>query len=325
MSELALPRVAKSRPARVWQPLELPFASALQKGFVPAQWAAPSSRTFWQQEVPTAPASSAESAPSLSFEAPGAGDIAASSASVDGASEPAPERAPGPTQEMLDSVRAQAYAQGVADTRLSLQAETAQELLNLQAQNQSMLGALETALQQLKRSPQEFFEPLKRLALHLAEQLVLAELGIDGKAIERLVQRCVDELSSHDESMIMVELHPADLALLEALRERLGLNRGQPLKFKADASLLPGSVRASANDAMVQDLIEHRLVELARALGVDQARWKSNSAFESERLTAERAAGLRGVEDALPRMAAAGPLTDANSFEDQAEQDVHDA
>lgn len=301
------------------------MVSALQQGFVPAQWAAPSSRTFWQQEVPSALGSSTQPTASQGLETPGAGDAASSPGSDDNAAEPVPECAAGPTQEMLESVRAHAYAQGAADTRLSLQSETAQELLNLQAQDRSMLGALEAALQQLKRSPQDYFEPLKRLALHLAEQMVLAELSLDGKAIERLVQRCVDELSSHDESMILVELHPADLALLEALRERLGLNRGQPLKFKADASLLPGSARASANDAMVQDLIEHRLVEFARTLGVDQARWKSNSAFESERLTAERAAGLRGVEDALPRMAAAGPVTDADFFEDQAEPDVDDA
>ena len=189
-----------------------------------------------------------------------------------------------------------------------------------------MLGALETALDQLKRSPQQFFEPLKRLAVHLAEQLVLAELSLDGKAIERLVQRCIDELSSHDESMVVVELHPGDLALLKALRERLGLNRGVPIKLKADASLLPGSARASANDSMVQDLIEHRLTELAKALGVDQARWKSNSAFEPEQLASQHAGAL-GVEDALPRMAAATPVApavDPSFFEDEATPDEDD-
>ena len=233
---------------------------------------------------------------------------------------------PQASQELLESVRAEAYAQGAAATRISMQAEMEQQLRSLQAQDKSLLGALESALEQLKRSPQPFFEPLKRLAVHLAEQLVLSELSLDGKAIERLVQRCVDELSSHDESMILVELHPTDLALLEALRLRLGLNRSQPLKLKADASLLPGSARASANDAIVQDLIEHRLAELAGALGVDQVRWKANSAFEPEQLAAQRAAGL-GVEDALPRMTApvpAAPSAEASCFEDDATPDEED-
>ena len=230
------------------------------------------------------------------------------------------------SQELLESVRAQSYAQGVADTQVSMRAEMEQELRSLQAQDKSLLDSLETALDQLKRSPQQFFEPLKRLAVHLAEQLVLAELSVDGKAIERLVQRCVDELSSHDESMVVVELHPTDLALLEALRERLGLNRGAPIKLKADASLLPGSARASANDSIVQDLIEHRLADLARALGVDPVRWKSNSAFEPEQIAAQRAGGL-SVEDALPRMAAsapAGPTAEATFFDDEAAPDGDD-
>ncbi len=228
------------------------------------------------------------------------------------------------SEELLESVRAEAYTKGTADCRASLEVEMAAKLEALQAQDKSILAALEGALERLQRSPQDYFEPLKRLALHLAEQLVLAELGLDGKAIERLVQRCVDDLSTHDESMIMVELNPADLPLLEALRERLGLNRGQALKLRASPALLPGSARASANDAIVQDLIENQLAEFARALGIDEARWKSSSAFESERLVARSGGGLRGVEDASPRMVATVPVTVADFLDEQSEPDVDD-
>ena len=325
MSETASTRVTKVRPARVWQASELARSSALTKGFVAQSWSRSSARVFALKEVPDV--SSANDPAAQQFEVAGA-DAAALALALpdDEVAELSGPAEPLASSELLESVRAQAYAQGVADTQINMREAMEQELRSLQAQDQSMLGALETALDQLKRSPQQFFEPLKRLAVHLAEQLVLAELSLDGKAIERLVQRCIDELSSHDESMVLVELHPSDLALLEALRERLGLNRGAPIKLKADASLLPGSARASANDSMVQDLIEHRLAELANALGVDQARWKSNSAFAPEPLATQRSGAL-GVEDALPRMAASTPVApavDPSLFEDEDTPDEDD-
>jgi len=151
------------------------------------------------------------------------------------------------------------------------------------------------------------FEPLKRLALHLSEQLVLAELALDGSAIERLVQRCLDELAQHDESLVVVELNPADLVLLQELRERSGLAEGSALRLQANERLLPGSVRASANDALVEDLIGERLSALARGLAVDGTRWRSKTAFTPERIASDRIPGT-AVEDARPRMAP-GPAT----------------
>lgn len=325
MSDLALPGVAAARPARVWQPMELARSPLLHQGFRTQQWALSSSRGFWPQEVPTMPTSGrrASTAEHLNKSGP-AGALAAlpmpDESDVDLKSESVQQL----SEELLESVRAQAYAKGAADCRVSLQAEMAAQLEALQAQDKSILEALEAAFERLQRSPQDYFEPLKRLALHLAEQLVLAELGLDGKAIERLVQRCVDDLSTHDESMILVELNPADLPLLEALREKLGLNRSQVLKLRANPSLLPGSARASANDAIVQDLIENQLAEFAKALGVDEARWKSSSAFESERLAARHAGGLRGVEDASPRMAGPVPVTETDFLDQQSEPDADD-
>ena len=131
---------------------------------------------------------------------------------------------------------------------------------------------------------------------------MLAELALDGGAIERLVQRCVDELAQHDESLVLVELNPADLAMLQELRERSGLAEGSALRLQPNDKLLPGSVRASANDALVEDLIGERLVALARGLAVDEPRWRSNTAFSPERIASDRLPST-GVEDARPRMA----------------------
>jgi hypothetical protein len=49
-------------------------------------------------------------------------------------------------------------------------------------------------------------------------------------------------------------------------------------------------------------LIDKRLTVLARGLMIDEARWRKNTAFEPERLVADRVSGLNAVEDAQPRM-----------------------
>jgi hypothetical protein len=65
---------------------------------------------------------------------------------------------------------------------------------------------------------------------------------------------------------------------------------------------MPGSIRASVNDAIVEDLIENRLAGLAHSLAIDEPRWKAQTSFDPARLSEARAAAQRGVEDAKPRM-----------------------
>jgi hypothetical protein len=68
----------------------------------------------------------------------------------------------------------------------------------------------------------------------------------------------------------------------------------------ADSHLLPGSVRVRADDAVVSDLIEHRLETLAQALLQNTKPWQAQTAFQPERLSARRGKA-ETVEDALPR------------------------
>jgi len=55
-----------------------------------------------------------------------------------------------------------------------------------------------------------------------------------------------------------------------------------------------------ADDAVVSDLIEHRLESLAQALLQDTHAWQAQTAFQPERLAARRGKA-ETVEDALPR------------------------
>ena len=310
MSDADPPRVADVRPARVWQPSDLMSAASRPDGFVQHAWATSASKNYWVQEVITetlllkATVTGAEIL-SESDDADAARLTDHEAQFEDVVTDVQPKTEQIFTDEFLEQVRAEFYAKGVEEARHSLRAEIEAELLSEQTRDQTLVESLQIALDALKLSPQPFYEPLKRLALHLAEQLVLGELALDGKAIERLVQRCIDELDSHSESVILVELNPGDMTLFASMQERAGPSLGPALRLQADASLMPGSVRTSANDAIVEDLIENRLAGLARSLSIDEMQWKSQTGFEPTRLSEARVSTQKSVEDASPRMASA--------------------
>lgn len=328
-------RKPEVRPARVWQPTDLLHPIAPEGGFLPNPWKNAQAEGFDPQGFVTpvldlqavareAAAKALAAAGSLhdhdstqtddqhatdsgdqaalhhTVTEPPAADSQAAHASL------APGGAPAHALDAhaLEQARAEGHAQGMAEARAHMQAQAQSEAQAALGQDHALVEKLQAALADLQQSPQSFFEPLKRLSLHLAEQLVLAELQIDGSAIERLVQRCVDDLGQHDESMVTVHLHPSDVERLQSMRERTGLNEGSALRLQADESLLPGSVRASANDAIVEDLITERLSTLACGLHIDEPRWNAQSAFSAERIAADRLPSSR-VEDAQPRMATA--------------------
>ena len=358
-------RKPEVRPARVWQPTDLLHPIAPAGGFLPNPWKPTQAIGFDPQGFVTpvldlqamareaaAKAEAAQAAnhpqeesqdgsdgnsQAASSDAPNTApdgddaDTAAEATAAHSPSAPSTPASPPIDAQALEKARAEGHAQGMAEARAQLQAQAQSDAQAALGQDHALVEKLQAALADLQQSPQSFFEPLKRLSLHLAEQLVLAELQMDGSAIERLVQRCVDDLGQHDESMVTVHLHPSDVERLQSMRERTGLNEGSSLRLQADESLLPGSVRASANDAIVEDLIAERLSTLARGLHIDEPRWNAQSAFSAERIAADRLPSSR-VEDAQPRMAAtpsapmaASHFATLDALQDEALDNVQDA
>jgi hypothetical protein len=112
------------------------------------------------------------------------------------------------------------------------------------------------------------FEPLKRLALHLAEELVRGELMLDSSAIERLVQAALEHIDNPGKR-VRVALHPDDMAAIKRADKELGAG----VVMVSDKTMLRGSVRVTNNDAVVQDLIDNRLSHLADELLIDTSTW----------------------------------------------------
>ena len=160
---------------------------------------------------------------------------------------------------------AQGIAQGERQAREAMQQEVAAQC--------AVLSAVTHDLNALLQDPKKFFEPLKRLALHVAEHVVMKELSTSTEAIERLVQRCLDELDHPAKGAVVIELNPQDKERLQAQGSALVTG----MRLDAVQGMKPGSVRLFANDTVVEDLVEHRLEALARSLLVDVEDWRAKS------------------------------------------------
>ena len=162
-----------------------------------------------------------------------------------------------------------------ADALANALAAQKTELSGVLQEQLGLLGQVQDKLRAFSNDPQALFEPVKRLALHISEQLVLAELTISGQAIERLVQRCLDEIDLHGQSAVTIELNPQDKARLEDL----GAEVIKQMQLQAVPGLQPGSVRLVVNDSQIEDLIEHRLQAMANRLLNQPELWREQSAF----------------------------------------------
>jgi hypothetical protein len=131
-------------------------------------------------------------------------------------------------------------------------------------------------------------------------------------------------LDIHQNSPIVVELNPSDMAVLQSRTAEPGEEKNT-WRLQADVALLPGSVRVRADDAVVTDLVEHRLESLAQSLLSAPKSWQAQSAFQPERLSSRRGQAST-VEDALPRASTVSDTLDESVMSDaQDMSDVLDA
>ena len=167
-----------------------------------------------------------------------------------------------------------AQSQASAEQAQALAKQKSEILAGLDEQK-LLLKEVTDKLQALSDNHQALFEPLKRLALHISEHMVLAELNLSGQAIERLVQRCLDEIDLHGQSQVLIELNPQDKSRLQ---EMAGDVMGQ-MQIQAVSTLQPGSVRVLVNDTQIEDLVQNRMQTLANSLLTQPEAWREQSVF----------------------------------------------
>ena len=261
-----------------WSPNPLLNSKAEAPRFLRTQWDEATARSFGPWRV----ADKAEPTEGLLTEAaePDASEAATEvPADAAAAQEAAPTAEPESpwTEAALDQLRDEAYQRGL----LEGQALVRSEFENERSKERELMRHLGIELRSISQDPQRFFEPLKRLSLHLAEQLVRAELQLSGQAIHNLIQQCIQQLD-HAVEPVHVSVNPEDLQRLTAMGESVTKH----MQLEADALLRPGSVRVRVQDSVVQDLIETRLEPLARRLLAQPEAWMQQSSLVKDRAEA---------------------------------------
>jgi flagellar biosynthesis/type III secretory pathway protein FliH len=167
------------------------------------------------------------------------------------------------SQRQVDDLVAAARAEGAAEA----QAQADQQIGLVRAENLATLQGEFTefmhALQSDVAQRQPLFQPLRDLALALAEHLARVEISQSDAAIDAVINTAINDLDPTD--LGQIEIHVS-----ESWAERL---KGQPLQGVADGypviadeGLSDGDVRLIVNDAQVEDLIANRIQQIAQQL-----------------------------------------------------------
>ena len=165
-------------------------------------------------------------------------------------------------RSMLEAAREEAreaaYQEGLQAGRDQAMSELQQSFDDKLTQLRHLLEGL----QRLSEDPDTLFEPMKKLAVHLAEQLVRGELSQSPQTISRLVDNCLRELAASGEKAVIVHLNPEDLEQYKPLIAPFG----DSIVLRPDATLTRGSVRTSLDGSVVEDLIERRVKGIQKSL-----------------------------------------------------------
>jgi flagellar assembly protein FliH len=220
-------------------------------------------------------------------------------------------------QEALEKGKAQGLEEGIS-RGIEQGERQAREAMGQEVATQcEVLSQVSEGLHDLLQDPQRFFNPLKRLALNMAQHIAKHEISISPHAIDALVQNCLNELDHPIKGAVVVELNPQDKKLLETLTTA----SLQGVHLEAVPQLASGSVRVIANDMVVEDLIENRLEALTRSLALKEVTSRAEPVVETNKNpeTEVQEASIELSEEASPEASPEAP--EELSFEPTSEVD----
>ena len=167
------------------------------------------------------------------------------------------------SQQQVDDLVASARAEGVVEGQAQAEQQFAQTHAERLDAVQSEFADFMESLQSDVAQRQPLFQPLRDLALALAEHLARVELSLSDAAIDAVINTVISGLDPSD--LGQIEIHVS-----EAWAERL---KGQPLQGFAEGypvitaeGLSDGDVRLVVNNAQVEDLIAERIEQLAQQM-----------------------------------------------------------
>ena len=177
------------------------------------------------------------------------------------------------------------YDEGLAAGLAQGRAETqTDEQKRQQVEYQAKLDQLQSVIDQLQElayNPDALFEPMKKLTVHLAEQIVRGELTQSPQTISRLVDNALRELNASGDKPVVIHLHPEDLEAYRPTVEKYA----DSLILRPDNSLERGSVRVSLDGSVVEDLMQRRVEGVKKSIAqAPTPNWRTGGNRLSDRL-----------------------------------------
>ena len=188
-------------------------------------------------------------------------------------------------QAAMDKAKEEAFEEGILEGKA--QAERA---------HGEIKNALKDLIERIRVNEgniREFHDPLKKLAVNIAEQLIRGELTISSKAVERLVNQALEDIENQGPEEIVVTLHPEDLSSLGKMADVIK----ESIEFRSDSHLSRGSVRVTMGDSAIEDLIERRLQNIVENL-YDADREEISSHEQDTNLTQDQSTDEKPLQQA---------------------------
>lgn len=170
--------------------------------------------------------------------------------------QPAPEPAVY-TQSQLQEYGENQFAQGLAQAREEEAAAT--------GEIRARLETLIATLGEQRIDTSAFYQPLKHLLVKSVEAVLKAPLVESRAGVEEMLTallRDIDQGSEGEAASVKLFLNPKDLAAVENSQMLIS----DKVKLLADSSLSQGSLRATMQESIVQDLTESRLAQVCDQL-----------------------------------------------------------
>ena len=170
----------------------------------------------------------------------------------------------------VERAKAQAFSEGQAQGQLEAKQMLEMESESSDAERATELGDMVGELVNEARNHliahQDLFDPLKKLALALAEQIARRELTLSDATLTGFIEESLSQVDPMQMGEVIIYVSQdwyerLQQPELEAVFATYALRR--------DDALQPGSVRLAVQDTSIVDLIDHRVEQLAEQLLTD--------------------------------------------------------
>ena len=164
----------------------------------------------------------------------------------------------------IEAIKQQAFAQGEAkgraDAHRSAQEEFSERQHQFEIEARDEIARFMSSIKASLIQHNALAEPLKRLAVRLAELIARAELQLSDQAINNLVERVVNELEPNELEDVIITVSPG---WHERMTEDQFKGLFENCDIQISEQLADGSIRLSIEDKSIEDLLEGRITEIA--------------------------------------------------------------